>query len=86
MPSCRRSRDGKELYFLSPDGKMMAAEVKSGPKFETAVPKPLFDVASLAKPPGKTSAGTAASFNFQKRWTRKEVTSVSAVIQALPAT
>jgi hypothetical protein len=29
MPSCRRTRDGKELYFLSPDGKMMAAEVKS---------------------------------------------------------
>jgi Tol biopolymer transport system component len=38
------SRDGKELYFVSPDGKMMAAEVKSGSKFEAGVPKPLFDV------------------------------------------
>lgn len=43
------SRDGKELYFVSPDGKMMAAEVKSGSKFETSAPKPLFDV---RLPPG----------------------------------
>ena len=39
------SRDGKELYFLSADGKMMAAAVKgSGAKFDAGVPKPLFDV------------------------------------------
>jgi dipeptidyl aminopeptidase/acylaminoacyl peptidase len=38
------SKDGRELYFVSPDGKMMAAEVKSGSKFEAGVPKPLFDV------------------------------------------
>ncbi|HEV2198456.1 MAG TPA: protein kinase [Bryobacteraceae bacterium] len=41
------SRDGKELYFVSLDGKMMAAEVPSGSKFEArfeaGVPKPLFD-------------------------------------------
>jgi Tol biopolymer transport system component len=42
------SRDGKELFFLAPDGKMMAAEVKSvagkdGATFERSVPKPLFD-------------------------------------------
>ena len=39
------SRDGKELYFLSADGKMMAVERKgSGAKFEAGLPKPLFDV------------------------------------------
>jgi Tol biopolymer transport system component len=38
------SRDGKELYFVSLDGKMMAAAVSSGPKFEVGVPKPLFNV------------------------------------------
>jgi len=38
------SRDGKELYFVSPDGKMMAAAVKSGSKFEAGVPKSLFNV------------------------------------------
>jgi serine/threonine protein kinase/Tol biopolymer transport system component len=37
-------RDGKELYFLSLDGTMMVAEVKSGSKFETGVPKSLFNV------------------------------------------
>jgi len=37
------SRDGKELYFLGADGKMMAVEVKAGAKFEAGVPKPLFD-------------------------------------------
>ena len=28
------SRDGRELYFISADGKMMAAEIKPGPKWE----------------------------------------------------
>ena len=42
------SKDGKELYFLGLDGKMMAAEVRSvpgkdGATFERGVPKPLFD-------------------------------------------
>jgi hypothetical protein len=38
------SRDGKELYFVSLDGKMMAAKVKAGSQFEAGVPKPLFNV------------------------------------------
>ena len=37
------SRDGKELYFIGSDEKMMAAEVKGSAKFEAGVPKPLFD-------------------------------------------
>jgi eukaryotic-like serine/threonine-protein kinase len=37
------SRDGKELFFISADQKMMAVEVKGGSKFEAGVPKPLFD-------------------------------------------
>ena len=37
------SRDGKELYFLGADGKLMAVEVKGGTKFEAGLPKPLFD-------------------------------------------
>jgi Tol biopolymer transport system component len=41
----RWSRDGRELFFLSLDGKMMASEIRSsGAKFEAGVPKPLFDV------------------------------------------
>ena len=38
------SRDGRELYFVSTNNKMMAAEIKPGPQFEASVPKPLFDV------------------------------------------
>ena len=37
------SRDGKELFFIGLDRKLMAVEVKSGAKFEAGLPKPLFD-------------------------------------------
>ncbi len=41
------SRDGRELYFISSDNKMMAVEVKAeGQKFEPGVPKALFAVPS----------------------------------------
>jgi eukaryotic-like serine/threonine-protein kinase len=35
-------RDGRELFYLSPDRKIMAAQVKTGTSFETGVPAPLF--------------------------------------------
>jgi hypothetical protein len=38
------SRDGKELYFISPDQMMMAVEIKGGANFDRGAPKPLFDV------------------------------------------
>jgi eukaryotic-like serine/threonine-protein kinase len=37
------SRNGKELYFIGADGKLMAVEVSGGAKFEAGLPKPLFD-------------------------------------------
>jgi len=39
------SRDGKELYFIGGDGKLMAVDVKGGPEgaFEPGAPKALFD-------------------------------------------
>jgi Tol biopolymer transport system component len=39
----RWRRDGKELFFLAPDGKLMAVPVKSSSTFEAAVPVALFD-------------------------------------------
>jgi hypothetical protein len=37
-------RDGKELFFIAADGRLMAAPVTaSGSTFETAPPQPLFD-------------------------------------------
>jgi len=41
--------DGKELFYLAPDGKLMVAEVKAGTGFEAGVPTPLF-VAHLRQP------------------------------------
>lgn len=41
---CWRS-DGKELYYLSLDGKLMAVEVKPGGSFEATAPRALFDLA-----------------------------------------
>jgi eukaryotic-like serine/threonine-protein kinase len=40
----RWRRDGKELFYLSPDGKLMAADVTEGPTFKASVPKTLFQV------------------------------------------
>jgi hypothetical protein len=34
--------DGKELYYLAPDGNLMAVEVKTGDTFEPGVPASLF--------------------------------------------
>jgi len=35
-------RDGKELFYVANDGKLMAVAVKAGVKFESAIPKELF--------------------------------------------
>jgi hypothetical protein len=40
QPSWRR--DGRELYYLAPDRKLMAVEVKAGATFERGTPRPLF--------------------------------------------
>ncbi|MGH9658354.1 MAG: TolB family protein, partial [Bryobacteraceae bacterium] len=39
--------DGKELFYLAPDGKMMAVEVMAGREFRAGAPTPLFQT-----PPG----------------------------------
>jgi eukaryotic-like serine/threonine-protein kinase len=38
----RWRRDGKEMFYLSPEGKMMAVPVKAGGNFESESPVPLF--------------------------------------------
>jgi eukaryotic-like serine/threonine-protein kinase len=40
----RWRRDGKELFYFSPDGKLMAADVTEGPTFKASVPRALFQV------------------------------------------
>jgi Tol biopolymer transport system component len=38
--------DGKELFYITPEGKLMAVEIKAGSTFEPGVPSLLFDVAT----------------------------------------
>jgi hypothetical protein len=54
----RWSADGKELYFIAPDGKLMAAAVlTSTPTFETTAPVALF--------PTRIAGGNANMFRPQ---------------------
>ena len=50
----RWRRDGKEIYYIAPDGRLMAAEIRFAPQFEHGVPKPLF----LTRIIGGGSAGS----------------------------
>jgi len=43
----RWRRDGKELFYIADDGKMMAVEVKSRASFEAGAPRALFDFQSI---------------------------------------
>ena len=38
------SRDGRELYFVGADDKLMAVPITPGPQFQPGIPQPLFDV------------------------------------------
>jgi Tol biopolymer transport system component len=42
----RWSRDGKELYYLALDGRLMAVPTRSDPTFEPGLPVPLFQTRS----------------------------------------
>ena len=53
--------DGKELYFVAPDGKLMAASITgAGGTFSAATPTPLFPV-TLAPPLGANNQQYAVS-------------------------
>jgi serine/threonine protein kinase len=74
------SRNGKELYFISADQKMMVVDLKPGSKFDYGMPKALFDVRidpqntfDVAKDgrflvPVRTEQGTTATINVVINW------------------
>jgi eukaryotic-like serine/threonine-protein kinase len=39
----RWRRDGKEIFYIAPDKKLMAVEIKAGSAFEVGVPRVLFN-------------------------------------------
>ncbi len=48
----RWGREGKELYYRAPNGKVMVADVAAGPTFQTGTPKPLFQAPPDLSEPG----------------------------------
>ncbi len=69
--------DGKELYYLSNDGKLMAVEVKPGGNFEAGAPRALFDLAPVRAIGGLSSyAVTATGDRFLFVTAREEVASL----------
>ena len=56
----RWRRDGKELYFIGGDGKLMAAPIRSGETLEPGVPVPLFQTPIPAPSAGGT--GNASDY------------------------
>jgi eukaryotic-like serine/threonine-protein kinase len=47
--------DGKELYYLAPDGKLMAVEIATNPEFRAGAPKALFQT-----PPQSSLSGASS--------------------------
>ncbi len=45
----RWRRDGKELYYVATDDKLMAVPVQTGASFSASTPVPLFDVGSFGR-------------------------------------
>ena len=69
--------DGKELYYLSADGKLMAVEVKPGGSFEAGAPRALFDLAPVRAIGGTSSyAVTATGDRFLFVTAREEAASL----------
>jgi eukaryotic-like serine/threonine-protein kinase len=51
------SPDGKELYYLTPDGKVMVVSVTTSPTFQAGTPKFLFQAPPLAVVPALRTTG-----------------------------
>ncbi len=60
----RWRRDGKELYYLTTDGKMMAVDIRSGEDIEASVPRKLFDTGFAVDPTNNQYDVTADGNRF----------------------
>ena len=76
------SRDGKELFFIGADRKLMATTVHTGADFKAGVPKPLFETRlpsgisrfdvskdGLFLIPTEVNSGGGAAVNIIVNWT-----------------
>ena len=56
--------DAKELFYLAPDRKLMAVEVKAGTRFEAEIPRPLFQTRVFTDAPAASYAVTGDGQRF----------------------
>jgi Tol biopolymer transport system component/predicted Ser/Thr protein kinase len=75
--------DGKELYYISLDGKMMAVEVASGRLFQPGTPKPLFQASGALPEWNVTADGQRFLFAVPVEQTQAPFTVVSNWMAAL---
>jgi len=59
--------DGKELFYLTEDGRVMSAEIKSGAKIESSVPQQLFFSFAVDPARKKDSVCRRSSLFLQQR-------------------
>jgi protease II len=76
----RWRRDGKELFYLTPDGKLTAVEVKTSSTFEAVAANPLFDthVRGFSLNLGISSRDNYAVSSDGQRFLRNDLTEISA--------
>jgi hypothetical protein len=48
----RWRQDGRELFYLAPDGMLMSVAISTSPRFEAGTPKPLFKTSLNVGRPG----------------------------------
>jgi hypothetical protein len=60
----RWRRDGKELYYLAADGKLMAVNITAGLKIDCGPPQELFDTGLRMNPAADQYAVTADGQRF----------------------
>jgi hypothetical protein len=56
--------DGKELFFINEEKKLMAVDIKAGNTFESGIPHPLFDVSNMKYQGGKNLLQVPGSCEF----------------------
>jgi Tol biopolymer transport system component len=56
--------DGRELFFIAPDGSMMAAPIRPGPKFDFTAPRMLFETGLTADVSSQRFVATAEGNRF----------------------
>ena len=73
-------RDGKNLFFLAPDRKMMAVDVNGGERFAAGAIKPLFDTHIVSGPQARFDVGPDGRFLVPVQSQQTAGTPLTAVI------